>query len=125
MFEIGVIMLIAFMGAALAFRLRLSVIIGYIVAGILSGPHVQLSLSGMSYRGIITDSGFIQDLSRIGLILLLFFARLEFSIEKLRRTKQAPAVLPLANLGVRILCRFALDAYLGSPISRTIFVAGV
>ena len=125
MFEIGVIMLIAFMGAALASRFRLSVIIGYIVAGILIGPHVQLSLSGMSYRGIITDSGFIQDLSRIGLILLLFFVGLEFSIEKLRRTKQAAVVLALVNLGVGMFCGFALGAYLGWPLIDTIFVAGV
>src|SRR5437899_4693061 len=125
MFQIGVIMLIAFMGAAIASRFRLSVIIGYILAGILIGPHVQLAVAGVSYQGIITDSAFIQDLSRIGLILLLFFVGLQFSIEKLKKTKQAAVVLAVVNLGVGMFCGFVLGTYLGWPFIDTIFMAGV
>src|SRR3989454_10581897 len=124
MFQIGVIMLIAFMGAAIASRFRLSVIIGYILAGILIGPHIQLAVSGLSYQGIITDSAFIQDLSRIGLILLLFFVGLQFSIEKLKKTKQAAVVLAVVNLGVGMFCGFVLGTYLGWPFIDTIFMAG-
>ena len=80
MFQIGVIMLIAFLGATIASRFRLSVIIGYIIAGILIGPHVRLSLGSLQYDGLITDDQFIQEISRIGLVLLLFFVGLEFSI---------------------------------------------
>src|SRR3989337_2209557 len=65
MFQIGVIMLIAFLGATIASRFRLSVIIGYIIAGILIGPHLRLSLWGASYNGLIKDHVFIQDLSPI------------------------------------------------------------
>jgi len=125
MFQIGVIMLIAFMGAAIASRFRLSVIIGYILAGILIGPHIQLAVSGLSYQGIITDSAFIQDLSRIGLILLLFFVGLQFSIEKLKKTKQAAVVLAVVNLGIGMFCGFVLGTYFGWPFIDTIFVAGV
>src|SRR2546426_2401588 len=125
MFQIGVIMLIAFMGAAIASRFRLSVIIGYILAGILIGPHIQLAVSGLSYQGIITDSAFIQDLSRIGLILLLFFVGLQFSIEKLKKTKQAAVVLAVVNLGIGMFCGFVLGTYLGWPFIDTIFMAGV
>ena len=125
MFEIGVIMLIAFMGAAIASRFRLSAIIGYIVAGILIGPHIRLSVGGLSYQGIVTDSAFIQDLSRIGLILLLFFVGLQFSIEKLKKTKQAAVVLAVVNLGIGMFCGFVLGTYLGWPFIDTIFMAGV
>src|SRR5437899_1536311 len=125
MFQIGVIMLIAFMGAAIASRFRLSVIIGYILAGIFIGPHVQLAIGGLSYQGIITDSAFIQDLSRIGLILLLFFVGLQFSIEKLKKTKEAAVVLAVVNLGVGMFCGFVLGTYLGWPFIDTIFMAGV
>ncbi len=125
MFEVGMIMLVAFMGAAIASRFRMSVIIGYIVAGILIGPHFRFDLAGVSYQGIITDSAFIQDLSRIGLILLLFFVGLEFSIETLKRTKQAAVVLALVNLGVNMFAGFVLGTYLGWPLIDTIFLAGV
>ena len=125
MFEVGIIMLVAFMGAAIASRFRLSVIIGYIVAGILIGPHVRLDVGGLSYRGVITDNAFITDLSRVGLILLLFFVGLQFSIEKLKRTKQAAVVLALVNLGVNLFAGFVLGTYLGWPLIDTIFLAGV
>ena len=125
MFEVGIIMLVAFMGAAIASRFRLSVIIGYIVAGILIGPHVRIAVGGLSYQGVITDNAFIQDLSRVGLILLLFFVGLQFSIEKLKRTKQAAVVLALVNLAVNLFAGFVLGAYLGWPLIDTIFLAGV
>ena len=125
MFEIGVIMLIAFMGATIASRFRLSAIIGYIVAGILIGPHFRFSLAGVAYQGVITDDAFIQDISRIGLILLLFFVGLEFSIAKLKRTKQAAAVLALVNLGAAMFGGFVPGTYLGWPLIDTIFLAGV
>src|SRR5438034_8909902 len=125
MFEVGIIMLVAFMGAAIASRFRLSVIIGYIVAGILIGPHVRIAVGGLSYQGVITDNAFIQDLSRVGLILLLFFVGLQFSIERLRRTKQAAVVLAVVNLAVNLFAGFVLGAYLGWPLIDTIFLAGV
>jgi CPA2 family monovalent cation:H+ antiporter-2 len=101
------------------------VIIGYIVAGILIGPHVRVEIGGLSYQGVITDNAFIQDLSRVGLILLLFFVGLQFSIEKLKRTKQAAVVLALVNLAVNLFAGFVLGAYLGWPLIDTIFLSGV
>ncbi len=125
MFHVGVIMLIAFIGAALASRFRLSVVIGYIIAGVLIGPNLHLSFGGVSYNGIITDDAFIQDLSRIGLVLLLFFIGLEFSIEKLKRAKRAAIVLSSVNLAVGMFAGFVLGAWLGWPLIDTIFLAGV
>jgi len=46
MMEVGVVMLFAFMGAALASRLKQSMIIGYIFVGILIGPFMSLDLFG-------------------------------------------------------------------------------
>ncbi len=125
MFHVGVIMLIAFMGAAIASRFRLSVVIGYIIAGVLIGPNLHLSAGGFTYNGLITDDAFIQDLSRIGLVLLLFFVGLEFSIEKLKRAKAAAIILSSVNLAVGMFAGFVLGAYLGWPLIDTIFLAGV
>ena len=125
MFSVGVIMLIAFMGAAIASRFRLSVIIGYIIAGILIGPNLHLSFGSFTYQGLIADGAFIQDLSRIGLVLLLFFVGLEFSLEKLKKTKSAAVVLALVNLGASLFAGFVLGTYLGWPLIDTIFLAGV
>ena len=125
MLQLGMVMLLAFLGAVIASRLRVSIIIGYIVAGILIGPHAAFSLGGFDYRGLISDTSLIDVLSQIGLILLLFFVGLEFSVAKLRKVKEAAAVLAVINLAVNLFVGFVLGAWLGWPLVDTIFLAGV
>jgi CPA2 family monovalent cation:H+ antiporter-2 len=125
MLQLGTVLLLAFLGATVASRLRVSVIIGYIVAGILIGPHIAIDLGGLSYRGLVDDTALITELSQIGLILLLFFVGLEFSVAKLRRVKEAAAILAVINLAVNLFVGFALGAWLGWPLVDTIFLAGV
>jgi len=95
------------------------------VAGILVGPMIRLDLGGLAYRGLVQDTAFIAELSQIGLILLLFFVGLEFSVAKLRRVKEAAAVLAVINLAVNLFVGFVLGAWLGWPLVDTIFLAGV
>jgi CPA2 family monovalent cation:H+ antiporter-2 len=125
MFEVGVIATAGFVGAMLASRARVSVIVGYIVAGIFIGPHIRIDLLGVSYQGLLGDSSFIQSISQMGLVLLLFFVGLEFSIAKLRKTKEAAAILAVTNLGVNMFAGFVIGAWLGWPLVDTIFLAGV
>jgi CPA2 family monovalent cation:H+ antiporter-2 len=125
MFEVGVIATVGFLGAAVATRARVSVIIGYIIAGILIGPNIHLDLAGLSYDGILGDSVFIQSVSQLGLVLLLFFVGLEFSIAKLKKTKEAAAILAVTNLSVNMFAGFVIGAWLGWPLIDTIFMAGV
>jgi CPA2 family monovalent cation:H+ antiporter-2 len=125
MFEVGVIAAVGFLGAAIATRARVSVVIGYIVAGILIGPNIHLNILGLHYNGILTDSDFIQSISQLGLVLLLFFVGLEFSITKLKKTKEAAAILAVTNLAVDMFAGFVIGAWLGWPLIDTIFMAGV
>ncbi len=125
MFQVGVIMLIAFIGAALAKRSRQSVILGYILAGILIGPYMHLELGGLTYTGILQDTNFISSMSQMGLILLLFFVGLEFSFSKLKKTKSPATILAVVNLGINMFAGIMLGTLLGWPIVDTIFLAGV
>ncbi|HKZ88980.1 MAG TPA: cation:proton antiporter [Thermoplasmata archaeon] len=125
MLDIGVIATAGFVGALLASRARVSVIVGYIVAGILIGPHIDLEVLGLTYGGLLQETVFIQSISQMGLVLLLFFVGLEFSVAKLRKTKEAAAILAVTNLGVNMFAGFAIGAWLGWPLVDTIFMAGV
>src|SRR5881409_889441 len=125
MFDVGVIATVGFVGAAFASRARVPIIIGYIIAGMLIGPNIHLHLFGWSYDGILADSVFLQSISQLGLVLLLFFVGLEFSITKLMRTKEAAAVLTVTNLAVNMFAGFVIGAWLGWPLIDTIFMAGV
>jgi len=64
----------------LLYKLKIPSLIGFIVAGIIIGPH------GV---GLIKDIHFIQILAEIGVILLLFTIGIEFSMTKLFRIKKA------------------------------------
>src|SRR3989449_6610618 len=125
MFDVGVIATVGFIGAALASRVRIPIIIGYIIAGILIGPNIHLRVFGASYDGILADSSFLQSISQLGLVLLLFFVGLEFSITKLMKTKEAAAILAVTNLAVNFFAGFVIGAGLGWPVIDTIFMAGV
>src|SRR2546423_2714980 len=124
MFDVGVIASVGFIGAALASRVRIPIIIGYIIAGILIGPNIHLRVFGTSYDGILADSTFLQSISQLGLVLLLFFVGLEFSITKLMKTKEAAAILAVTNLAVNFFAGFVIGAWLGWPVIDTIFMAG-
>ena len=125
MFEVGVIAAVGFLGATIATRAKISVVIGYIIAGMLIGPNIHLSLFGISYNGVLTNSEFIQEISQLGLVLLLFFVGLEFSITKLKKTKEAAAILAVTNLAVDMFAGFVIGAWMGWPLIDTIFMAGV
>src|SRR2546426_992623 len=111
MFDVGVIATVGFVGAAFASRARVPIIIGYIIAGMLIGPNIHFHLFGWSYDGILADSIFLQSISQLGLVLLLFFVGLEFSITKLMRTKEAAAVLAVTNLAVHMFAGFFIGFF--------------
>ncbi|HEX6274723.1 MAG TPA: cation:proton antiporter, partial [Polyangiaceae bacterium] len=92
-------------GAALGFglvthRIGLSPIVGYLLAGILLGPHTP---------GIAANAELAQQLAEVGVILLLFGVGLQFHIEELIRVRRV--ALP-ASLGLT-LGASALGAVVG------------
>ena len=79
LFQLGAIMLLAFIAASIAGKVNQSVMIGYILLGIFIGPKISVNLLGYEYHGLITDMALIDVLSFVGLIMLMFFVGLEFS----------------------------------------------
>lgn len=125
LFNIGAILLIAFLGAGVASRLKQSVILGYILVGILIGPNIHIDLGAISYNGLLHDTDFIMYISQLGLVLLMFFVGLEFSFSKLKRTKAPATILAVTNLGMNLFAGIVLGMALGWPLIDTIFLAGV
>lgn len=64
-------LVLAFIGGLIAVRLRVSPIIGYILAGILIGPHTP---------GFVGDAHLATEIADIGVILLMFGVGMHFSI---------------------------------------------
>jgi CPA2 family monovalent cation:H+ antiporter-2 len=81
----------------LLYKLKMPSLIGFIVAGIIIGPH------GV---GLVEDIHFIQILAEIGVILLLFTIGIEFSMSQLVRIKKAV----LGGGGAQVLLTIILSA---------------
>ncbi|MDY1048672.1 cation:proton antiporter [Pseudomonas coleopterorum] len=74
--DLAVIMLVAGVVTILFHRLRQPVVLGYIVAGFIIGPHTPPF-------GLIHDEDTIKTLAELGVIFLMFSLGLEFSLRKL------------------------------------------
>ncbi|MBS1235098.1 MAG: Kef-type potassium transporter, NAD-binding protein, partial [Nitrospirae bacterium] len=61
-------------------KLKIPSLVGFLVAGVIIGPH------GI---GIVKDTHAVELLAEIGVILLLFTIGIEFSVAKLARMKKA------------------------------------
>lgn len=72
--DIGIAIIAATVIGIIMHRFRQPVILGYLVAGALIGPHIGLSL--------VRNAESIEMLSEIGLILLLFVIGLEMDVIK-------------------------------------------
>ncbi len=65
---------LAFALGALAHRIRVSPLVGYLLAGVVLGPFTP---------GFVADQALAQDLADIGIILLMFGVGLHFSLDEL------------------------------------------
>ncbi len=81
----------AFICGFAASKLRLSPLVGYIFAGILVGPHSP---------GFIADIHIAEQLSEIGVVLLLFGVGLHFSIEDFMEVRKIASFGAITRIGL-------------------------
>lgn len=119
--EIGIIIFLAFIGAYLAGRAKLSAIVGYIVVGILIGPYMDFQ----GYHGLIANTDFIKQMSRLGLMFLLFFTGLGFSASALKTTWKPAIVLAVSDVLINLYVGFFIGSLFGWPLPDTLFLAAI
>lgn len=112
--DFGLVLVAAGVAVALFQRLRLPVIFGYILAGLLIGPNLFST-------SLIDDAAAISQISELGVIFLLFFIGMEFDLKRLQRVL-APAFLALLlqTLFMLYLAQ-VLAAFLGWNPTSTVF----
>src|SRR5690242_6061288 len=90
---------------ALAFQaLRLPVVLGYILTGLLIGPHLS---------ALVTDVGLIGTLSELGVILLFFTIGLEFSVRTIARVGLPTLLTVIIELSLVATIMFGVGRLLG------------
>ncbi|QOW19883.1 Kef family K(+) transporter [Lysobacter ciconiae] len=101
---IAVGLLLAFVFGALANRLRLSPLVGYLAAGIVAGPFTP---------GFVGDQDLAAQLAEIGVMLLMFGVGLHFSIKDLMAVKWIAIPGALAQTTVATLLGWGLASWMG------------
>lgn len=100
---------------ALAFQaLRLPVVLGYILTGLLIGPHVS---------GLVTDTTLIGTLSELGVILLFFTIGLEFSVRTIARVGIPTLLTVVVELSLIATVMVGVGRLLGWTSTEATFVA--
>ena len=94
----------AFVLGALAQRLRVSPIAGYLLAGVLVGPFTP---------GVVADSALAAELAEIGVILLMFGVGLHFSFKDLLEVRKIALPGAIAQIAAATGLGVALALYLG------------
>ena len=85
--------------------LRQPVVLGYILAGVIIGPHLPIPL--------IADPSVVQTLSELGVIMLMFGLGLEFSVGKLFRTAATAGITAVIQCSFMMLAGFLAGHALG------------
>ncbi|MBA4012372.1 MAG: Kef family K(+) transporter [Phenylobacterium sp.] len=97
----------AFALGAIAQRLRLSPLVGYLLAGVIVGPFTP---------GYVADQKIANELAEIGVILLMFGVGLHFSVKDLMAVRKIAVPGALAQMGVATVLGIGLSTLLGWPL---------
>ncbi|MEE7559559.1 Kef family K(+) transporter, partial [Xanthomonas sp. Kuri4-2] len=103
---IAVGLAVAFILGTLAQRLKLSPLVGYLVAGVCVGPFTP---------GFVADQQLANQLSELGVMLLMFGVGLHFSLEDLMEVKWIAIPGAVAQIVVATLLGWALAWSMGWP----------
>ena len=95
---------LAFVLGALANRLRLSPLVGYLLAGVLAGPFTP---------GFVGDAQIAPQLAEIGVILLMFGVGLHFSLRDLMSVKNIAIPGAVAQIAVATVLGWGLSELMG------------
>jgi len=98
-------------------RLRLPVLLGYIVAGVVIGPHVPWKL--------LSDQRTMQSIADLGVVLLMFTIGLDFNLRKLRALGAGVMLAALAEVGLMLWIGIEIGRLAGWKPIDTLFLGGV
>jgi monovalent cation:H+ antiporter-2, CPA2 family len=98
---------LAFVLGILAQRIRLSPLVGYLMAGILIGPFTP---------GYVADQGIADQLAEIGVILLMFGVGLHFSLSDLLSVRAIAIPGAIGQIAVATLLGMVLAWGIGWPV---------
>jgi len=114
---LAMVLCVAAVTTVLFQKLKQPVVLGYILAGLIIGPHVPIPL--------VADSHIIQTLSELGVILLMFSLGLEFSLGKLLKIGAGAAITAVVQCSLMLWIGFSVARLLGWSIDESLYAGAI
>ncbi len=110
--ELLIIFLVSVPVAFICLRVKLPLLVGFMITGIMIGPY------GL---GFIKELEAIEILAEIGVVLLLFTIGLEFSLRRLREMKRLVLLGGGLQVGLTIAATTAVALLFGRSLNQSVF----
>ncbi|HEX6282234.1 MAG TPA: cation:proton antiporter [Nitrososphaera sp.] len=114
--DLAIIMLVAAIMIAIAFKLKQPMVIGYIFAGMIIGPYTPPFT-------LVSSLETINLLAELGIIMLLFVVGTEFPVAKLRAVGRISLVVALAEALGTLMIVFFIAQNLGFSFFDSMFLS--
>ena len=116
--DLAVIMLVAGVVTVLFHRLKQPVVLGYIAAGFIIGPHTPPF-------GLIHDEDTIKILAELGVIFLMFCLGLEFSLRKLFKVGATAFIAAFLEIMLMIWIGYEIGQIFGWSTMDSLFLGAI
>jgi len=119
--DLLIVLVTALAGGMLARLLRLPVILGYIIGGIIVGPYGIGTIEAFGGTGFVHNTDNIDNLATLGVVLLLFTIGLEFSIKEIMRMGKVALFGGIAQILLTAAAGFGLGKLVGLSTQGAVF----
>ncbi len=116
--DLALVLITASIALLLFKRIKQPLVLGYIIAGFLVGPHFKLFPT-------VADPDSIEVMSELGVIFLLFGLGLEFSFKKLMRVGGSASITAFVEIIFITIGGYFLGKWLGWSTIDSLFLGGM
>jgi len=116
--DLTIIMLIAGFTTVLCHHLKQPIVLGYILAGVIIGPHTPPF-------SFISDQNIIKILAELGIIFLMFSVGLEFSLRKLQKIGKTSTITALLGIILMLGIGYKIGMAFGWSQITSLFLGGI
>jgi monovalent cation:H+ antiporter-2, CPA2 family len=116
--DLAIVMSVAALATIIFRQLKQPVVLGYILAGVIIGPHTPPF-------ALIADEHAIETLAELGIIFLMFALGLEFSLRKLRQVGATAFIAASLEILLMLLAGYALGRAFGWNMMDSVFLGAI
>lgn len=121
--EVGTALILVSIAALIARKFKFSIIPFLIILGMIVGPHAP-TIGVIDFK-FIQSSEIIEFLGRIGVLFLLFYLGLEFSVGKLIKSGRSIAVGGTIYVVMNFILGCLYGYFAGLPVLEMLIIAGM